>query len=63
MDAIGGFLFETIEGMVQQMHLVSQLSSKSYLEYARTIQLKAVILYSNEAYRKNVYEVYRRCCN
>lgn len=63
MDAIGGFPFETIDEMVQQMHFVSQLSPKSYLEDAKTIQLKAVELYSNEAYCKNVYEVYRRCCN
>lgn len=63
MDAIGEFPFETIDEMVQQMHFISQLSPKSYLEYAKTIQLKAVELYSNEAYCKNVYEVYRRCCN
>ena len=63
MDAIGGFPFETIDEMVQQLHLVSQLSPKAYLEYAETIQLKAVELYNNEAYCKNVYEVYCRYCN
>lgn len=60
LQATGGFLFDNIDTLVEQMEDVCRLSNDEYRDMALTAQKKAVALYSTESNSKQIYNIYKQ---
>lgn len=58
LEKTGGFLFDTIDELAQQLGNLSKLTFLDYKAYATKAQNVALGLYTNEAHVKGVYDFY-----
>ena len=60
LQTTGGFLFDNIDTLVEQMENVCRLSNEEYQNMALTAQEKAIALYSTESNSEQIYNIYKQ---